>query len=175
MHGMQTDHFLFVTDATIPGDTNLNIHCLSRVLQVNKAELKKKWVIQLDNTGAGNKTVRLMAFLGMLVQYQVFEEVRNLVPLYIGAYYPLNMQIIVHFLPVGHTHEDIDQVFSRLVRSKFMFNTSLHVELASEISRANIFFFCRTHYDVYHVGLCVGNMAQVERDAVPLRNDVDSW
>jgi hypothetical protein len=79
MHGMPTSHFLFVTDATIPGDTNLNIHSLSRMIQVNKAALKKKWVIQLDNTGAGNKTVKLMAFLGMLVQYQVFEEVSQII------------------------------------------------------------------------------------------------
>ena len=75
MHGMPVSHFLFVTDATIPGDTNLNIHAMSRMCQVNKSHLKKVWVIQLDNTGAGNKTVKLMAFLGMLVQYQVFDEV----------------------------------------------------------------------------------------------------
>ena len=75
MHGMPVSHFSFVTDATIPGDTNLNIHALSRMCQVNKNHLKRVWVIQLDNTGAGNKTVKLMAFLGMLVQYQVFDEV----------------------------------------------------------------------------------------------------
>ena len=75
MHGMPTSHFLFVTDATVPGDTNLNIHAMSRMCQVNKSHLKRRWVIQLDNTGAGNKTVKLMAFLGMLIQYQVFDEV----------------------------------------------------------------------------------------------------
>ena len=76
MQGMDISHFLFVTGANIPSDTNLNIHVLSRMIQVNKKQLKKTWYIQLDNTAAGNKTVKLMAFLGMLVQYGVFDEVR---------------------------------------------------------------------------------------------------
>ena len=120
MHGMPVSHFMFVTDATIPGDTNLNIHALSRMYQVNKGHTKKRWVIQLDNTGAGNKTVKLMAFLGMLVQYGVFDEVCHTFIVrvrYILVTLICFRWIIVHFLPVGHTHEDIDQVFSRLVSS----------------------------------------------------------
>ena len=75
MQGMDTSHFLFVSDAYMPADTNLNIQVLSRMLQVNKKGLKKRWYIQLDNTAAGNKTVKLFAFLGMLIQYGVFDEV----------------------------------------------------------------------------------------------------
>jgi hypothetical protein len=52
--------------------------------------------IQLDNTTKQNKGRFLMAYLGYLVQQGVIKE----------AY--------CNFLPVGHTHEDIDQFFSRL-------------------------------------------------------------
>jgi hypothetical protein len=52
--------------------------------------------LQLDNTTKQNKGRFLMAYLGYLVQQGVIKE----------AY--------CNFLPVGHTHEDIDQFFSRV-------------------------------------------------------------
>jgi hypothetical protein len=51
--------------------------------------------LQLDNTTRQNKGQFLMGFLALLVENGVFER------------------IYVCFLPVGHTHEDIDQMFSR--------------------------------------------------------------
>ena len=51
--------------------------------------------LQLDNTTRQNKGQFLMGFLSLLVENGVFER------------------IYVCFLPVGHTHEDIDQMFSR--------------------------------------------------------------
>ena len=52
--------------------------------------------IQLDNTTKQNKGRYLIAYLAYLVQQGVIKE----------AY--------CNFLPVGHTHEDIDQFFSRV-------------------------------------------------------------
>jgi hypothetical protein len=52
--------------------------------------------LQLDNTTKQCKGKFLMAFLGLLVWWGIFKKV------------------IVGFLPVGHTHEDIDQFFSRI-------------------------------------------------------------
>ena len=52
--------------------------------------------LQLDNTAKQNKCKYLLGFLALLVHYNVFEE------------------ILVSFLLVGHTHEDIDQLFSRV-------------------------------------------------------------
>ena len=52
--------------------------------------------LQLDNTTKQNKGRWLMAFLSLLVEAGTFRK------------------IIVSFLPVGHTHEDIDQFFSRI-------------------------------------------------------------
>ncbi len=51
---------------------------------------------QLDNTAKDNKNRYVMAFCDWLVHQGVFKTVQ------------------VNFLPVGHTHEDIDRKFSRL-------------------------------------------------------------
>ena len=97
-HGLPDDHFFFLNDNTIPADTNMNILCLMKIIENlrERGKLKKMLHLQFDNTTAGNKTVRMYAFLGMMVQFKVFEE------------------IIVEFLHVGHTHEDIDAVFSKI-------------------------------------------------------------
>ena len=52
--------------------------------------------LQLDNTSKQCKGRFLLGFLGYLIFLGVFTN------------------IVVSFLPVGHTHEDIDQIFSRL-------------------------------------------------------------
>ena len=52
--------------------------------------------LQLDNTTKQNKSKYLVAFCELLVHFKVCKEIR------------------INFLPVGHTHEDIDQFFSRL-------------------------------------------------------------
>ena len=50
----------------------------------------------MDNTAKDNKNHYLVGFCGMLVAERVFQEVR------------------VFFLPVGHTHQEIDATFSRV-------------------------------------------------------------
>jgi hypothetical protein len=52
--------------------------------------------LQLDNTTKQNKGKYLVAFCELLVSLKVCKEIK------------------INFLPVGHTHEDIDQFFSRL-------------------------------------------------------------
>jgi hypothetical protein len=52
--------------------------------------------LQLDNTTKQNKGKYLVAFCELLVSLKVCKEIK------------------ISFLPVGHTHEDIDQFFSRL-------------------------------------------------------------
>jgi hypothetical protein len=52
--------------------------------------------LQLDNTSKQNKGKYLVAFCEMFVSLEVCKEIK------------------INFLPVGHTHEDIDQFFSRL-------------------------------------------------------------
>jgi hypothetical protein len=52
--------------------------------------------LQLDNTARQNKSKYIFSYLAWLVQTGQA------------------LEVIVSFLPVGHTHEDIDQLFSRL-------------------------------------------------------------
>ena len=52
-------------------------------------------LLQLDNTCKSNKGSTVFSFLFLLVRHKVFQR------------------IIVTYLPVGHTHEDIDQMFIR--------------------------------------------------------------
>ena len=51
--------------------------------------------MQLDNTGRVNKNQVLIAYLSMLVEKKVFKKVK------------------LGFLLVGHTHDQIDQMFIR--------------------------------------------------------------
>ena len=81
--------------------TNLTIEALHRVIvkewiRGGKQRLPRVLFLQLDNCSKQNKSQYLIAYLGLLVGWGVFDEV------------------ILCFLPVGHTHEDIDQLFSRI-------------------------------------------------------------
>ena len=96
-HGRDT--YAFTCPPHIAQGHNITIQVLDRVL----LDIKKKegsippiLHLQLDNTTKQNKGRFLMAYLAFLVQQGVIKE----------AY--------CNFLPVGHTHEDIDQFFSRV-------------------------------------------------------------
>ncbi len=66
---------------------------LEKVLEQD-GKLPPFLLLQLDNCGKENKCNNFFAFLGQLVELGVFQE------------------IYVNFLPVGHTHSDIDQKYS---------------------------------------------------------------
>ena len=75
-------------------------------------------LLQLDNTTKSCKGRWLLAWLALLVHSRAFNK------------------ILVSFLPVGHTHEDIDQFFSRI--SKTLRKTGAHsrIMLAERIKQA---------------------------------------
>lgn len=78
--------------------TNITIEVIHRVLvSILDAEgkLPDKLFIQLDNTTRQCKSRFVLGYLSYLVECGVFKKV------------------VVSFLPKGHTHEDIDQMFSR--------------------------------------------------------------
>lgn len=94
-------YFVPVNSAKCKG-SNLTIEVLQRTLwkeQERRRSIGAMWpevlYLQLDNTTAENKNKYVFAYLTSLVQKGVFRE------------------IYVNFLPVGHTHEDIDQFFSQ--------------------------------------------------------------
>ena len=78
---------------------NITIQVIKDVIldtQRREGTLPPKLFLQLDNTTKQNKGKYLFGFLAHLMYSGVFKSVE------------------VSFLPVGHTHEDIDQMFSRM-------------------------------------------------------------
>lgn len=86
---------------TCPLGANVTIDILHRVLVAELAsngKLPRVLYLQLDNTTRQCKNQYLMAWMAYLVHIGLFDEV------------------YVSFLPKGHTHEDIDQMFSCIAR-----------------------------------------------------------
>ncbi len=65
------------------------------LVRANKSLLPPRLFVQVDNCTRENKNRYFMSFIESLVKWGIFDEVE------------------VGFLPIGHTHEDIDQSFSR--------------------------------------------------------------
>ena len=83
------------------GGSNWTLHCLNASLvQLAKENgdkpLPRTLFLQMDNCTGENKNKYVFGFLSNLVTKGVFDT------------------IVVSFLPVGHTHEDIDQLFSQI-------------------------------------------------------------
>ena len=96
-HGRQS--YLYTCPSHIAQGNNVSIQAIKEVLvdtRNREGRLPPVLHVQLDNTTKQCKGKFLMAFLADLVDKGVFREVH------------------VGFLPVGHTHEDIDQIFSRI-------------------------------------------------------------
>jgi len=97
VHGRAAYAFTYLNN--IKHGTNLVLECLNDIfmdLMAEHGELPLVLCLQLDNTAKQNKNQFLIGFAACLVQWRIFQKV------------------IVSFLPVGHTHEDIDQMFSRI-------------------------------------------------------------
>jgi hypothetical protein len=92
------DTYLYTCPGHVKQGHNVTIQTLWEVItDVKKKEgkLPKNLYLQLDNTTKQNKGKSLAAFCEFLVETGVIHRV------------------YIRYLPVGHTHEDIDQVFSR--------------------------------------------------------------
>ena len=90
--------FVYVFNDSIKGDANANIEGIRRTLvhlYSGDAKMPEVLYVQADNA-SDNKNWTLLAFFGMLVHHGYVREVQ------------------FSFLLVGHTHEDIDQLFSVL-------------------------------------------------------------
>ena len=98
VHGHGT-YFYWCT-SQLSHDSNLTIEVLRRTLlkyESEKGKLPPTLYLQLDN-GPDQKSKQFLTFLAYLVQMKVFDTIK------------------VSYLIVGHTHEDIDQKFSRIGR-----------------------------------------------------------
>jgi hypothetical protein len=103
VHGVGT--YFYFTSGTFKAGANLNIDCLNQTLLdlrriydelIEKGELEKwpdKLYLQVDG-GSENMNRFFLGYCDRLVAFGLFKTVK------------------VNFLMVGHTHEDIDQIFS---------------------------------------------------------------
>lgn len=114
--------WIYTMSHRFPADPNVTIEVLQRVLTDLSEErggaLPKKLYLQLDNCGRENKNAAVMAYISWLVQRKVFEVAE------------------VSFLPVGHTHEDIDQIWSRTGLQLRSHDVSCEAELFDLIKKS---------------------------------------
>lgn len=90
--------YFFVDHREIPHDTNLSLSCLLKILAQESQDgtLPATLYVQLDNTTRENKNKYFLGMMAYLVKKGYLEEV------------------YISFLFVGHTHEDVDQSFSKI-------------------------------------------------------------
>lgn len=75
--------------------TNLTLSVLLSIFYMLKESLPDVLYLQMDNCARENKNRYVLAFMAYLVERKIFRKVK------------------ISFLMVGHTHEDVDQVFSK--------------------------------------------------------------
>jgi len=96
VHGYRTFGFTYLKN--IKHGTNVVIECLHHVLvdyKNNRNYIPPVIYLQLDNTSKQNKNKFMLGYLACLVAWGVCR------------------QVIISFLPVGHTHEDIGILLSK--------------------------------------------------------------
>lgn len=96
--------YLYVGQPPLPSGANFTLECLWRTLMKlhaayteNAMRFPRYLTVQMDNA-SDNKAHAVLAFVAHLVEGGVFDSVA------------------LNFLMVGHTHEDIDQLFSVISR-----------------------------------------------------------
>ena len=100
-----------------PHDSNLTGNVLLQILRQH-CPLPSCLYLQFDNCYRENKNKFIFGLCALLVELKIVKKVsifesKKLFLLYI-VYILVHIQVKVNFLPVGHTHEDVDQLFSRI-------------------------------------------------------------
>ena len=123
-HGVRMDHYVANMRVGTGGGSNFTIECLSRTLRKVAAmdgrngKVPPRLYLQMDNCSGDNKNYAVVGFLNWLVREGVFSTVE------------------VGYLPVGHTHEDIDQGFSVLSRHLRRVDALSHSSYEREVRAA---------------------------------------
>ncbi|XP_076106142.1 uncharacterized protein LOC143074678 [Mytilus galloprovincialis] len=121
-HGFGLDFGFTWTDRFHP-DSNVTLNCLLKVLhhvkEINDNALPPVLYLQADNCGKDNKNHFVLMFLAALVKAEVFKKIK------------------LSFLMVGHTHEDVDQLFSRVSTKLCQENAPTLPELHARIREAS--------------------------------------
>lgn len=118
-HGSEKHLSLFVMTEEFESGANHVLEAIHSVLQKKRAvgTLPEVLFIQADNCTRKNKNKFFMAYCEMLVANGVFLEVQ------------------VSFLPIGHTHTDIDQAFSAVANRLRLFDAITIGDLINELAK----------------------------------------
>jgi hypothetical protein len=118
-----------------PHGSSLTASLLLDTISRYTESLPEVMYLQMDNCSRENKNQYLLCLLALLVQLKVFKKVRfylvgfketpvNFFQCSHILFLSIFIQIRLNFLPVGHTHEDIDAFFGTL--SQYLQKTDLH-------------------------------------------------
>ena len=109
VHGRRGYVFAVPPDQEHGSNMTITVHNRVLVDMTTHGDQPRHLWLQLDNCGGENKNGPVMAYCGFLVARKIFETVT------------------VAFLPVGHTHEDVDgfhAVHSRVLRVSDVFDVN---------------------------------------------------
>ena len=100
-HGPEQAEWAYIS-YEFSSEANTNITCLLKTLEhIASGDLRnlpRHLHVQMDNSGKENKNNNMHGFLAALVQLSHFDLLE------------------ISYLPTGHTHEDVDALFSRFYR-----------------------------------------------------------
>ena len=102
-------------------DSNLTIECLQRTFLKFSRErngFPRNLFVQMDNCWRENKNQFVMAYFSLLIWRKLFDEIE------------------ISFLPVGHTHVDIDQMFGTIKTTLKQNHAKTIVDLQNLIKRS---------------------------------------
>lgn len=119
-HGARKHLSLYTMTAEFETGANHIVEALHRTLSSKAlgSKLQGKLFLQVDNCTRENKNSFLFCYLECLVAWGVYEE------------------IFVSFLPIGHTHSDIDQAFSCTSRRLKFNNAATMEDLHDELRKS---------------------------------------
>jgi hypothetical protein len=112
---------VFFNDPTLRNNTNFIIIILKRIWdqwKVKSYGLPLNLYFQLDNTCRENKNNFLFSYLHMLLKKKVFQKIN------------------VGFLLMDHTHDNIDQIFSRLSTKLAKYRAFIYKDLYQVIKES---------------------------------------
>ena len=115
--------YCFIDLYQFPHDANPTANILLQVLK-SHTPLPPTLYLQFDNCFRENKNRFIFGVCALLIELKVVKKVSYIIriltkyvhqaKLYRNVLLFLYIQIKFNFLPVGHTHEDVDQMFSRI-------------------------------------------------------------
>ena len=136
VHGIGNYLYIFHPNTANGAGSNMTIEVLRRTLHYlshTSTDMPPVLHLQLDNCGGENKNQFVLGYLSYLVQAGIFHE------------------ILLSFLIVGHTHEDIDQHFSVISRKLRLKNA---VSLSEWIGVVHEAFIDANHRSKITIGDC---------------------